>query len=357
MAAHIMVPMGIAAYDGKSFIEVTGVAEVLPSGAKPYTPSNPRSPVPGYDMKFFDDNLQPVRLNVMAGTEGTIDIRLWVDYSFWEAPDGPSIGPFHPHSLPITNTGTVLCSCSWRYACTKQGELSEMEHYSATDSAVNDSFQVTIDSPTSNPNPKPSTPYVQFYPVVRFTGEGTQVAKRLKPIIAYLNVYGKVEPPPVPPPPAKKYPEKMITVIPFAKEGQRELDGAARSIASDWVKVMFDTYPKFKMPMMHGDLPVYFVGYASKTGPKGEKDEQKIDDYNVEIGEARAINVKKYLQPLLGSKADLTYRSVGRQEAEWATVYDEKLKKTVQVVGQPRDIDRVVVVWADYKKMTAILNQ
>ncbi len=66
----------------------------------------------------------------------------------------------------------------------------------------------------------------------------------------------------------------------------------------------------------------------------------------------------QYLKPdLLGSKADLTYTSVGREHAQWKSVYDEKLKKTVEVVGQGRDIDRVVVVWVDPGKVMQVINQ
>ncbi len=91
-------------------------------------------------------------------------------------------------------------------------------------------------------------------------------------------------PPPPPPPPLPNFPVPLITVIPFGKEGQRVLDGAAKKIAADWVQAMFARYPQLRMPIAHGDVPVYFVGYASKTPPKGESDPQKIDDYNREIG-------------------------------------------------------------------------
>jgi len=119
---------------------------------------------------------------------------------------------------------------------------------------------------------------------------------------------------------------------------------------------MFSAYPELRDPMMHGRIPVSIVGYASKTGTMGEKDEQKIDKYDVDIGAARASNVQAYLTPYLGSKADIAYQSVGRREAQWAQAYDDKLKKMVEAVGKPRDIDRVVVVWVDYYTAMEILN-
>ena len=148
-----------------------------------------------------------------------------------------------------------------------------------------------------------------------------------------------------------------MTIIPFAKEGQRSLDGPAKRIASDWAQGLFNgRFSGLRDPMMHGKIPVSIVGYATKTGPVGEKNEQKINDYDEEIGSARALNVQAYLTPYLGSKADIAYQSVGRRQAQWAQVYDEKLKKTVEVVGKPRDIDRIVVVWVDYETVFKILN-
>ena len=146
-------------------------------------------------------------------------------------------------------------------------------------------------------------------------------------------------------------------IIPFGKEGQTELDVVARSLATEWVDEMFEAYPLLKLPIAHGDIPIYFTGYASMTGPSGEKNQQKIDDYDLQIGSDRASNVIKYLKPnQLGSMADVTFLSVGRKQAQWAQVFDEKLKRMIKKVGTPRDIDRYVVVYVDYGAAMKILN-
>jgi hypothetical protein len=364
-----------------SYIELEARVEVLPEEAK-YKLPDLRWLVPGYDLKFFNYVFAPVReLKVKAGTNGTISFFLDVTYSYWYMDTSA-----YRKSPPEEKKGTVACGCSWDYVCTKQGELS-LSVYDPEDSETSDLFSVTVgrvDRAVTKPPSGP--PYVKMVSKSNYAGEtsgpvtvpvpgkiplpdfpipgsGKNIPKSsvLNPnLIAYLAVTDAVVPPPPqkPPPPPARYPVPLVTIIPFGKEGQRDLDGAARKIASDWVQGMFALYPELRAPMMHGDVPVYFVGYASKTGPKGERDERRIDDYDMQIGSDRAANVIKYLKPVhLGSKADVSYLSIGRQQAQWASVFDEKLKKAVEVVGKPRDIDRVVVVWVDYESVKTVLNR
>jgi len=341
----------------KSYVDVWGGVEVVPKELK-RLPMQLRARKPGYDLQIFDDQLNPLPVKVKAGTQGTVEFHLGGDYYFTinVSKDAPDIGipdtPFNipgpSLNIPLPVSGTVYFGGTAEYSCTKEGELS-FGHIFPEHSKVEDDFKVTVESFQAQAKS------AWIIAKAAYSGDFTTGDITLPRFYADFAVTDKVVPP-RPPVPIPRYPPALMTIIPFAKEGQRTLDGAAGRIASDWATGMFKTYPELRDPMMHGNIPLSMVGYASKTGPIGEKDEQKIDKYDVDIGAARASNVQTYLTPYLGSKADFAYVSVGRQQAQWAQVYDEKLKKTVEVVGKPRDIDRVVVVWVDYETVLKILN-
>ncbi len=353
MARRIKFRIGYS--PDKSYVDVWGSVEVVPKELKSL-PRQLQAGKPGYDFQIFDDQLNPLPVKVKAGTQGTVGFHLAGDYYFKVDMNADMPHLQIPHTplelpnpeLPVPKSGTVYFGGTTEYSCTKEGELS-FGHYFSEDSKVEDDFKVTIQS--FQPQPKTA----MIIAKAAYSGSGTTGDITLPRFYAEFAVTDKVLPP-RPPVPIPRYPPALMTIIPFAKEGQRTLDGAAGKIASDWATGMFKTYPELRDPMMHGKIPLSMVGYASKTGPIGEKDEQKIDKYDVDIGAARASNVQTYLTPYLGSKADFAYVSVGRQQAQWAQLYDEKLKKMVEVVGKPRDIDRVVVVWVDYETVLKILN-
>jgi hypothetical protein len=387
-----LMPMG--KFPATSFIDLSAHVEVLPDDAKQLSLPH-RYFIPGYYRRPFDGLLKPIlNLYVRAGTKGTITIYLEVTYGFTEFEvNWTGFGAI------AGKMGKVLCNCSWDYDCTKQGNLS-LTHYSRDDSEPlddsefgglthttkpSDHFSVKVDKTdramannsfaqywlkmvsTSQYAGYESDAQTMGIPGVPFAVPLPGSAESAKPysmanpeLFVLIQITDKSLPPPTPPTPPTpipNFPIPLITVIPFGKEGQRVLDGAAKKIAADWVQAMFARYPQLRVPIAHHEVPVYFTGYASKTGPKGETDERKIDDYDREIGSARANNVIQYLKPdLLGSNPDLTYFSVGRQYAQWANVFKEKLGKTVEVVGEGRDIDRIVVVWVDPVSVTKILN-
>ena len=302
-----------------------------------------------------------------------------VDYSFWERTEG---GFFERPGVPELQEGSVQASYAWYYKCSTTGELV-FYATDAKDSPTKDHFSVTVDRATqSNPQPKGSIlPYVVMTARPMYAGQSpgagmpvptpkgippvtlqraTRASRRRRAgreramLVASLPITNLPPPPPPPPPPNFS---AMETIIPFGKEGQTSLDDKARRIASDWVQTLFQTYPLLEAPMMRGDINVYFTGYASKTGKAGATTEQISDDFNLEIGEARAKSAVDYLRPSLGSGAKTSYKSRGRQIAQWAKKFDPKLHQMVEVVGKPRDVDRFVLVWVDEDDVKRILKK
>lgn len=362
----------------KSYIDVSAWVWVIPDGAKKLAPAE-KHRHPGFSLFSFDANLNPRHVDVKAGTEGQIIIEVDVDYffikrysdSFWTG----SVMDEHEKKGYVTGKGI------WNYTCTKEGVLS-LDHYVPNHSATAaGNFWVTVSDPAeAKENPQAGLPYVMIrswahyeddspasgidVPFIgnRFGGpDSPKIDKELLPaLIASLIISDKYVPPPPPKPvsPTPKLPVAPLSaVIPFAKEGQTSLDSHAKRIATDWAQALFKTHPELEVPMMKGEIPVYFEGYASKTPPQGEKDEQKADDFNIGIGNGRAQSVIQYLIPSpLGSGAKAYFKSLGRKNAQWALVFDEKLKLVVEAVGKPRGIDRVVIVWVDHDEVKAILN-
>jgi hypothetical protein len=377
----MLIAMRMGNNPDASNIDMTAMVEVLPRGAEQRLLVF-RKDYPGYDVKYFSLNLDDVKdLKVKAGTEGTIEFTVWVEYTFleWEHQGwGILSGP--AHFQPAKRDETVQCTCSWNYTCTPEGELS-LRAFDPEDSPSSDHYTLVVGKADfAMPKPTTGRPYVKMtsksdyagYNVegesigvgpfsIQGNGVSAQPSSKFNPaLVAYLTITDKVIPPtPKPAPvPAREFLMPLLTVIPFNKEGQRDLDREARSIAMEWAQSMFQRYPALQVPIAHGDIPVYFFGYASMSGPVGEKDTLKVEEYNQKIGNDRADNVIKYLKPnLLGGKADVTPISFGRQYSEWAKVWDEKLKKAVRVVGKPRDVDRIVVVYVDYEKADQVINK
>src|SRR5262245_34163571 len=87
-----------------NLIDVWAVAEVVPgSVTNPYL----KGTLPGYSSTLFGDDLQPVSLNVKAGTAGTITITVNANYRFFEDKGAYSKILYQP------KTGTVQSSCTW----------------------------------------------------------------------------------------------------------------------------------------------------------------------------------------------------------------------------------------------------
>lgn len=364
--------MGFAPHYYPSYFEVDASAWVLPEAALKLPYDHPQKwRTPGASYVSFDADLNPSHLNVKAGTQGQITI--WVRGFYYLRKFDPSLASGADGKKV---EGHVIADGTWNYRCTKEGELS-LDNYAPTHSAkAPGHFWLTVSDPAeAKEKPSAGFPYVMLrswahykdskpasgleIPWVGNLGGGPdspEVDLELQPLIARLNIVDKYVPPP---PPSPKQPiAPLSVVIPFGKEGQTSLDSQARKIAANWAQTLFKTHPELEVPMMKGEIPVYFFGYATKTPPRGERDEQKADDFNIEIGNERARSAMKYLIPSpLGSGAKANYKSFGRRDAEWAKVFDEKLKKAVEVVGKPRDIDRVVMVWVDPDEAKAVLNR
>ncbi len=347
---HIDVQMGEKWFN--SYIEVSGLGAVTPAEAMNVQPWQ-RPSVPGWNAKSFEGSLSPIVLNIKAGTEGTITIWVDVDYDYVDMVEhgGLDLGPFGSipgKKFPNEETGTVTHSGTWSYKCSMTGELT-ITNFVTDNSSTGDDFAVNVDGFV------PSKP-TQVILNVKSKYSGSYVGPILQ-LIAFLKVTD-VPPPPPPPPPKPLNLEVLEVMIPFGKEGQTNLDDKARRIASDWAKALFQKYPALELPIARGEVFLYFTGYASKTGKIAATTEQMSDDFNVEIGEARARSAVNYLIPsYLGSGAKAISKSKGRQYAQWAKVYDKKLRQMVEVVGQPRDIDRYVMVWVDEDDAKKILNK
>src|SRR5262245_25823997 len=160
----IRIKMRMGDKDSASYIEVWANSKVLPDAVKKLPP-NLQPPQPGFSLDIFDNDLNGARLNIKAGTSGTIETQLIIGYYFWA---GSEVGipplPLPPISgLPIPFEGSVYCGCVWEYSCTKQGDLN-IGSNAPSNSGVEDGFEVRIESVQSQSKPKSGDPYVMIIP-------------------------------------------------------------------------------------------------------------------------------------------------------------------------------------------------
>jgi hypothetical protein len=367
--AHFDVKMGDL--PDKSFIEVSAAGQVLPKGFEMVV-GMPRQQIieAGYDVGYFDSQLNPIHLDIKPGTEGVVRISVNVAYDFWEQTSSHAILPDH-------QTGNVSCRGSWLYNCSKEGELVLIP-FAIDDSQTSDHFSVTIDRPLQA-NPKPGNgmdPFIFMFakpvyggksgspgltiPVpipdtpikvpVQIPGVPSTPAKTgsALPFFVYLHV-----PKPLPVPQKPLPPELrglLLTAVFFAKEDQDKVDDKINAAIQQW----YDGFEQFGAN--HRDLPnlldairddkltIYCDGYASITG---------TNKYNTDKAWNRATNVREYIHRKLGiSTEKVKPETFGSKGSEWDTEVDARGK----VVIKPRDKDRCVVIWVKTSEIESILR-
>jgi hypothetical protein len=324
MAKHVVIPMGFEKMGFHSSIDISGYARVLPEAAKKL-PSYQWTNLPGFEVRAYDDVLSDIRgLKVKAGTSGTIEIELFVEYeifvechSWAQVGIGPLSVDLGCGKMPDKNDGTVSCGCTWPYDCSKAGDLS-FGAYVLEDSTISDDFQVrgigaqSIDSATAAAKPRLAPPNVRFTPRAIFIGEGTKADSHFPPLIAYLEVVDIEKSKPIPPTPLPP-PDLLKRTFFFEKENQDKLDGNLhpenkQKALDDWVDKIQNDAPLLFRAIKSRYVMLRVTGYASPPGTY---------EYNSDISDARAQYVATRLVRTMGTESvRIDRRARGNRDAK-----------------------------------------
>jgi hypothetical protein len=167
-----------------------------------------------------------------------------------------------------------------------------------------------------------------------------------------LDVARKEFPRPVPAPLPVDLPSYLITTVFFAKSDQATVDGVIAADLRKWRErlTQFDAahkdLPSLIEGIRHNKLTVYCDGYADMQGSETLNGQL----HNDKLSAQRANNVKQAIKERFGSAQEPNTNGHGNETAQWRVEVNKRRKQV------PRDADRAVVIWMDYREVEKYLR-
>lgn len=195
-------------------VDISGDVRLLPDGSSSM-PWMYRHAYPGAQIKEFSfPKDAPLTLQVKAGTSGTIEVRLYIDYQFFLYDQAPTPGLDTVRNyvkipdwvdpapkMPDMHKGTVHCHATWNYSSTRLGNL-KLEYVTVDLSPVSDGFSVRVDRAPVQEGP--TRGQVQLIPRLEYSGPYTTASVTpIHPTVSLILTDIEQPKPPVPPVPGK----------------------------------------------------------------------------------------------------------------------------------------------------------
>ncbi len=187
-------------------IDISADVQVLPDGTLKMPP---QFQSPDNRAQPFSSMDAPLMIKLKAGTSGTLELHLKVDYQYFmqNKMPFPSIGPFSPpdwvipETLPDIIKGSVRCDARWKYSSTPVGTLT-LEYDGAELSPRTDDCYVSVDR--THQTGGLTTGQIQLIPRFEYSGKFTTASVTPVRPTVFLSLIDIQQPkPPAPPGPSK----------------------------------------------------------------------------------------------------------------------------------------------------------
>jgi hypothetical protein len=224
-------PVRMGLIPDKAYVNVSAAVWVVPDetinlNLDPWV----RQMRPGVFVKDYNYGLNPVDINVKAGTSGRIELVFKVEYQvFARYASGK-------YPVPIPFTGTLVCKYDWNYDCSDDGDISITNPLKPSeDSGVQDDVQVIIHSAAFQASPHSGLPFVKARTRVVYTGRVNPGPTDLPWIVANLQPVDFAVIPDMTP-----NPELLSRTFYFEHEEGAKFDAKA---VHDWVILLKGSAP------------------------------------------------------------------------------------------------------------------